>query len=351
MAGGFVDNDDVTTAIAEMTGTAPDPLAPGLSSEPVVVDGPPGGEPPAEETPAGAGWEPPVLPVGEVDEEDEELEDGEQLAEGMVQLPDGTVISTQRLAELAQIDQAFRQDPRVAGAVREAVERTGLAAVAPPPRPAVPPIPGYTPEGYAPSPTQPGYPPAAAAPPAYAPPAVQLPPDVDPEDPTVRWVIQQQQATAFQQQQREQAIQQQLAAQQQRSASAGVQEARAKIAQAYPHLTFDDISAAEAQATARGLGYHFTAMYGDDYGRAFYEAIETAAVAMPELRPKILAPAPSASVTPIRGKQGEKAAKLTALAGSGGTAPRTEPAPQKLSNEQKVQGMAAMIEQSLAANT
>jgi hypothetical protein len=164
-------------------------------------------------------------------------------------------------------------------------------------------------------------------------------------------VLGQQQAQAQQLAQREAAMQQQMAAQQQRSASAGIQEARSKIAQQYPHLTFDDIAAAEAQATARGLGYHFTSMYGEDYGRAFYEAIETAAVAMPELRPKILAPAPAASVTPIRGKQGERAAKLTALAGSGGTAPRTEPAPQKLTREQKVEGMAAMIEQSLAANT
>ncbi len=353
MAGGFVDNADVIKAIGEMTGgQAPDPLAPGLSTEPVVVGDLPGTEEPVEEAPAAAGWEPPVLgPEGVVEEpEEEELETGEELAEGMVQLPDGSVISQARLAELAQIDQAFRQDPRIAGAVREAVERNGLAGVAPAPQPPVPPIPGYTPQGYQPAPYTPPAP-AAQAPvqPQFDP--RLLPPDVDPDDPTVRWIVSQQQAQSQQLAQREQAIQAQLAAQQQRSAAAGIQEARDKIARTYPHLTFDDIASAEAQAGARGLGFHFTSMYGEDYGRAFYEAIETAAVAMPELRQKILAPAPSASVTPIRGKQGEKAAKLTALAGSGGTAPRTEPAPQKLTREQKVEGMAEMIAQSLAANT
>jgi hypothetical protein len=348
MAGGFVDNADVLKAIGEMTGETPDPLAPGLSTEPVVVGDLPGEETPVEPPAAAGGVPPAVGPAGGFGEEEpEEEEAGEVLAEGMVQLPDGSVISTARLQELATIDQAFRQDPRIAGAVREAVERNGIAAVAPPPQPAVPPIPGYTPQGYTPAPAVAPQPvvPAASFPP------VQLPPDVDPDDPTVRWIVQQQQAQSQQLAQREQAIQQQLAAQQQRSASAGIQEARAKIAQTYPHLTFDDIASAEAQASARGLGYHFTSMYGEDYGRAFYEAIETAAVAMPELRPKILAPAPAASVTPIRGAQGERAKKLTALAGSGGTAPRTEPAPQKLSREQKVEGMAEMIAQSLAANT
>jgi hypothetical protein len=335
--GGFSDPAVVGSAVEEMLGageSAPEELPLGEV---------PGAE--VAEEPA-AGWAPPegLAPEGEEEEHEDEI------PEGHVQLPDGTSISLDRLRELATMDQAFRENPTVATAVRDAVQRNGM--LAPPPAPPVAPdIPGYTPAYQQPAYQQPIYQQPAQQ--AAAPQGPQIPPDVEVDDPTVRWVLAQQaenqrqfQALQSQQAQILDATNQQMA----RASADALPRARDEIAKRYPHLTFDDIAKVEATAGERGLGTHFLQQYGDPY-RAAFEAMETAAIGMPDLRSKILAAPPSGSVTPInKGTDGKRKQKLTSLAGTGGTAPRTEPTPVKLTDEQKRQGMADEIARAMTAD-
>lgn len=297
----------------------------------------------------------PPAPTGPITEgdEDEEPVDGEDEVDedGDITLPDGQVVSISRLRELAQLDAAFRTNPRVAEAVQRAVTDNGLLPGATGgPAPAVQ---GGTPGGYQPQPVQP----AVAAPPAvpqYQPPTFELPPDVDPMDPTVQWVVSQQRAVAEQTQQlmaSQQAIltnmQQQAAA----SAQSALDRARADFASRYPTLSFDDVAQIEAQAGARGLGGHFMRQYGDPY-RAALDSLEVQAGSMAEIRPKLFAAVPAGgNVTPInREKQATRAKAHRAIAGKGGTAPRTEPAqPRKMSQSEKESAMADVIAQAMQA--
>jgi hypothetical protein len=306
----------------------------------------------------------PPAPTGPIPEEpgegDEPEEPEEPDEDGTVTLPDGSVVSIGRLRELAQLDAAFRTNPAIQGAVERAVRENGLLPGATP-APAIPQqqpvggIPGGYPQGAVP-------PPPPAAPPAvpqFAPlPTFEFPADVDPQDPTVMWVQAQQRAMAEQNQQLmagQQAILTNMQQQAQATAVSSLERARADFQGRYPTLSFDDVAQIEAQAGARGLGGHFMRQYGDPY-KAALDSLELQAGAMPELRPKLYAAAAAAAaggnVTPIdRQKQATKAKAHRAIAGKGGTAPRTEPAqPRKLTENEKVAAMADVIAQATQAN-
>lgn len=333
MSGGF---SDPAADIAAMVGAQPDPPPSGDSTEvpqPTITPEAQQAEevvkpaiPPESQTPPPPeGGAPPV--------EEEEEEDDE------VQLSDGSSISLERLRELAQLDHAFRADPTIQQTVSEAVARRGIL-----PPPAQLPVPPYQPQ--APQPQQPApqqFPPQA--------PQLQLPPDVDPEDPVIRWTMTQLETQRQQFAQQTQAVATQLQQQQQASAAVGINLAREEIAKKYPTLTFDDMAAIEAEAARAGLGTHFLNTYGDPH-RAAFAAMETAASTMGSVRPKILAGSTPSGVTPInsqadRARQG----KLNALAGKGGTAPRNEPAtPRKMTQAEKLSAMAQEIQAASQAN-
>jgi hypothetical protein len=323
----------------------------GVGIDPTLsVDAP---EVPEGEEPVDDGF--PPAPTGPITEEpaagDEDDEDDEVDEDGNITLPDGQVVSIARLRELAQLDAAFRTNPAVQGAVERAVRENGLLPGATPAPPPVGGIPGGYPQGVVP-------PPPAAPPvvPQFQPlPTFELPADIDPQDPTVMWVQAQQRAMAEQNQQLmagQQAILANMQQQAQATAASSLERARADFQGRYPTLSFDDVAQIEAQAGARGLGGHFMRQYGDPY-KAALESLEVQAGSMAELRPKLFAAAPTGgNVTPIdKAKQQTRAKAHRAIAGKGGTAPRTEPAqPRKLSQSEKEAAMAGVIAQAMQAN-
>ena len=343
MPGGFgdptADVAEMTAAIAASGDSGMDPNAIPAGTPPPGIDpefAPPVAEEPEPELPA----EPDV--EAEVEPEAEEEPLAPEGAADTITLPDGTVMSLARMRELATIDQQFKANPRLVQEVERAAREQGLLPGATA-YPGVPPVGGVgsTPPGAVPAPSQP-------APPA----APSLPEDIDPYDPTARWVQQQMAALAQQQAElvvQQQAIAQHLQSQQTATSTRALEQVRSDFASRYPHLTFDDIAAVEAKAGADGLGIFYMQRYGDPY-RAGLDAMETAAGSMPDIRPKLLA-APPADVTNIdKAKHAKKQQNLNAIAGKGGTAPRTEPAQaRKMTAEEKVDAIAAEIARAAQA--
>jgi hypothetical protein len=287
----------------------------------------------------------------------------------MIQLPDGTIIAVDRLNELAQLDRAFQSNPDVERATRDAVQRHHLfappggaqPAVMPPASPVV--APQWPAQPVLPAQTPPMAPAPVVLPPPSAYPqspltqpagqfpqpfvAQPLPPDVDADDPNVRWMASQAAQLSAQQQQIAQQVAQQqaLAAQaNERSTATGIAAAKEDLARKYPHLTFDDIAAVEQQAGRLQLGLAYMNMYGD-HRRAAFEAMDSAALTIPTLRPKLQTAPPGAQAAIDQQRQ----QALYAVAGGGGAAPRqAEPQPRQMTPQEKVAGMANELSAHLA---
>jgi hypothetical protein len=324
---------------------------------------PPAYAPPAPADPFAAGATPPAPAPGLPEPAPGAV--GAPPQPQMVQLPDGTVIAIDRLNELAQLDRAFQSNPDVERATRDAVQRHHLFAppggvqpqVIPPasPQPGVqwpaqPLLPAQTPP---PAPAPVVLPPPSAYPQSpltYPQPFVaapQLPADVDPDDPNVRWMAQQAAQLSAQQAQIAQQVAQQQALSAQandRATSAGISAARDDLARKYPHLTFDDIATIEQQAGRLQLGVAYMNMYGD-HRRAAFEAMDSAALTIPTLRPKLQTAPPGVQAAIDQQRQ----QALYAVAGGGGAAPRTaEPQPRQMTTQEKVAGMANELSAHLA---
>ena len=239
-------------------------------------------------------------------------------------------VGADRLQELAVLDHAFRTRPDVHQAVTDAMNRGGLL-----PGMGAPPAPPLPPAALPPS-----IPPAGVAPPApWAPPpaaGIPLPTDVDPEDPTVRWVISQREelrGLIGQQQQ-------QLAQAQAASLNSAISRARHDASRKYPNLTFDDWARLEAYGTQMGFATGHYGRNGDFYEAARF-ALETAAETIPDqaIRSR-LSSRPATTAT-----DAQRQAALTALAGTGAPSPRTDTTQVTTMNrEQRVQGMARELE-------
>ena len=324
---GFGSPADVERLLAEAAAAA-------NSGAPAQI--PPPAEPP--------GGQPPAPPAGTP----------EPTPPGMLALPDGTVIALERLESLAQLDHQFQASPETERAVREVIGRRGMFG--PGPGTPAPPPPGWTPPVAAPpapAPWQPVSPPAPAGPyspyPAPPPPPspYATPSQLDQSDPVVAWVQAQTAALASQQAQMQQILsaqQAQYQTTQDQAAASGLERARADMRQRYPTLSFDELAQVEATAANRGYGMAFMNRYGDAH-RAALEAMEVAGLQMPELRSKMLAPAPTNAGDTARRQA------LSALAGGGGAAPRNEPVPRTMTEPERRAAMAEEIARMTQANT
>jgi hypothetical protein len=276
--------------------------------------------PRAEEEPS----EPEVLvePTEEPTESEEapEVDEPEEPAEladpnALVELPDGTTITLERARQLAAMELAFRTTPDAERRITEALRPSGLD------RP--------VPQGPADSPLP-------------APVAAQPPPDLDLDDPAVRYMWTQQQEVQAQVQALRDTIatqnrtQEQLQAQQ---AAVGLQAARNNIVARYG-LNPDELAQVEQSAAKYANLQQLIADEGGSIERAAVRAMEGAIALDPQMRNRITQPKETA-------KDKDRKTKLSALAGTSGSAPRTEPA-VPLDNKQKVEAMAADIARAVS---
>lgn len=233
------------------------------------------------------------------------------------ELPDGSKMSVGRLRELAALDHTFRSSPEIQRRVTDALQ------------PSLGGEPAAAPVG-------------TVLPPSQAPAAVAPPPELDLEDPIARYVWTQTQAHAAEVQALKQTIDAQNETQRQlqaNQAAVGLAAARNNVAQRYG-LNPDELAQVEQTA---GRVANLQGLINEEGGsieRAAVRAMEVAIASDPQMRNRLIQPTES---------QADKTrkTKLSALAGTSGSAPRTEPA-TPLSNKQKVEAMAADIARAVS---
>lgn len=280
----FTDPADVQKQITEAFGLEePQPLTPDPLEEV-----PPSSPEPAEEPPA------PVEPPAE-----------EPAAGSLVTLPDGSQISQERLNELAFLDRSFRQNPQIAERVTEAVRAAA---------PSLGNIPDQLP---VPEPQKPA----------------EAPPELDLDDPALKYLWNELQSTKSQ----ITSYQQAEAQRQAQAAALAVNAGKAEVAKKH-NLNPDEITALDMRAASMIDLHRLAHSRGGDYKAATVEALELAALADPDYRTKFI-PTP----TPDTARQ----KNLTALAGGSGATPRSEPDPSTLSPEQRKAAMINELAQSL----
>lgn len=234
----------------------------------------------------------PSIPEPEPTPEPEPEPESTPEDDGIVTLPDGSSISAQRLAELAQIDAAFRTNPQIREAVTNAVRGTTVEP---------------TPE-------------------------VTVPEEIDLQDPTVRFLWEQQRKLASE----FEAQRQQILARESQNAYHGVQAGLTEVAKKH-NLNPDEIAQLNIRAGEMIDLNRLAQARGGDWKAATVEALELAAMADPNYRTKFLP----------TGTPSDKQQKLNALAGGSGVTPKSEPDVSTLTPEQRKQAAIAELASAL----